>query len=342
MLKILIIEDSEDDSLLLAEAMERGGLDFEYERVEDRREMNDALKKEKWDAGFAEEIVDKYTDLSVEAAKDSPDVIVWPETSYPYLIEGDPRLYADLNKLLDVTDVPILLGGVYLEDDRYFNSAVFLDKKADEIITYKKTHLVPFGEYIPFKEKLYFLREYIDKPIGDFTKGKERVLFPVTVTNSDISKDGTRMRRTRFLKFGALICFEDIFPYITREYRREGADFVVNMTNDAWFGRTAASRQHLQASVFRAIENRCPVIRSANTGISCFISAKGKVSSVIEEGGKEIFVDGQKTNKVEIYSDRSFYTTYGDAFVFLNFLVLLMVFLVNSPFFIRWKKNIKF
>jgi len=191
-------------------------------------------------------------------------------------------------------------------------------------------HLVPFGEYIPFEKSLSFLREYIDKPIGNFERGEEYFLFPIRSTTSDVSGSGVRTRQTRFYEFGVLICFEDIFPYITREFVKNGADFIINITNDAWFGKTAASRQHLQASVFRAIENRCPIIRAANTGISCFISAKGKVYSVVRKGDKETFISGSKTDGIEIYPVRSYYTVYGDIFVFFCIFMMFVIFLMDK------------
>ncbi|MBF0253256.1 MAG: apolipoprotein N-acyltransferase, partial [Candidatus Omnitrophica bacterium] len=122
--------------------------------------------------------------------------------------------------------------------------------------------------------------------------------------------------------FGVMICFEDIFPAIARKFVINGADFLVNMTNDAWFGDTCASKQHLIASVFRAVENKVPVIRSANTGISCFIDPFGRISGVIELNGKSNFVEGIQEQAIVTYPLKSLYTRFGDIFVLLCFIIL--------------------
>ncbi|MBU1083463.1 MAG: apolipoprotein N-acyltransferase [Candidatus Omnitrophota bacterium] len=286
-------------------------------------------QQEKWDPDMSEKIIGVYRELTESSAEEDSDMIIWPETSYPYLIEDEHASYDSLKELSDLTGRPLLVGAVYGQGEVFYNSAVLFNTSTDDIRVYNKTHLVPFGEYIPLGKYFAFIREHIDKPIGDFGKGDEYVLFPLKVTIEDAPFLGTRIREIRFYRFGVLICFEDIFPYLTREFVKKGADFIVNITNDAWFGQTAASRQHLQASVMRAVENRRPLIRAANTGISCFISAKGTVYSVVRGGGEEIFVRGNATDDIEIYSDRAFYTLYGDVFAGLCALVLLFLFLIR-------------
>jgi apolipoprotein N-acyltransferase len=284
----------------------------------------------KWDASFAENITEEYSTLTKEAAKDTPDMIVWPETAYPYLIASRETGAGEIRTLASEEGIPILTGIVYTEGGSYYNSAAVFDGKGELADVYNKIHLVPFGEYIPFKKLLSFLRGYIDKPIGDFDKGEEYTLFPVRSTRTLIAADGTIQRQTNFYKFGVLICFEDIFPYITREFARKGANFVVNITNDAWFGETAAPVQHLQSSVFRAVENRVPVVRAANTGISCFVDSTGKVLSGVEVEGKEIFVSGFATSNVDIYAGRTVYTVYGDIFIYFCGFMMALLFLMEG------------
>ncbi|MDP8299840.1 MAG: apolipoprotein N-acyltransferase, partial [Candidatus Tantalella remota] len=173
-------------------------------------------------------------------------------------------------------------------------------------------------------------RGYIDKPIGDFRRGGEYSLFTLKSNASSKNVSSKIISRTNFYKFGVLICFEDIFPYLSREFVLAGANFLVNITNDAWFGNTAASRQHLQSSVFRAIENRVPVIRAANTGVSGFVDSTGKIISTVEVEGEEIFVTGVQTDSVNIYAGRSFYTVYGDVFVYFCGLMLLLLMIVEG------------
>ncbi|RKY42232.1 MAG: apolipoprotein N-acyltransferase [Candidatus Makaraimicrobium thalassicum] len=291
----------------------------------------------KWDAAFAEEIVARYGGLTEKAAKDGPDMIIWPETSYPYLVEKGDNPAGEISALASGQKIPILAGIVYRDSGSYYNSAVLFDEKGKFTDIYSKTHLVPFGEYVPFEKHLSFLREHVDKPIGNFENGEEYTLFPVRSLVSGAA-GGIRTRRTNFYKFGVLICFEDVFPYITREFARKGADFMVNITNDAWFGETAAPRQHLQSSVFRAVENRIPVIRAANTGISCFVDSTGKILPGVEKEGKEIFVSGFATDNVNMYAGRTYYTIYGDIFVyFCAFMIILLV--ITERFFLRGKKG---
>lgn len=282
----------------------------------------------KWDSAFAEGNITKYMDLTEKTIEDSPDLIIWPETSYPYLVENVNDI-SEISEFSEGNKTSLLLGVVRQEKDDYFNSAVLFDDKGEISGTYKKTHLVPFGEYIPFKKSFSFLREYIDKPIGDFSRGESYDIFSVKSVRLN-STEQRMTRMTKFYKFGVLICFEDIFPYIARNLVRQGADFIVNITNDAWFGKTAAARQHLQASVFRAIENRVPLIRAANTGVSGFIDSTGEILETVNEDGKEIFVSGIATRDISTHIGRSYYTLYGDVFVFFSMGALLCLLIAGK------------
>ncbi len=283
----------------------------------------------KWDPGHAEEIIRTYHDLSVKATREKPDLIIWPETSYPFLVEREYYV-PDMTALASGLNVPILTGAVYSEGEALFNSAFLVSDTGEVIERYDKTHLVPFGEYIPFEKQIFFLlRKFIDKPIGNYTEGKKYSLFPLRVIETGAGKGGIITRTTSYFHLGVMICFEDCFPYIGREFVKKGADILVNMTNDAWFGNTAAARQHLQASVFRAIENRVPVVRAANTGISCFIAPNGKVISSVTQDEKEIFVSGFKTAKIPLGKPGTFYTLKGDLFVLFCLIMTILVFLVD-------------
>ena len=280
----------------------------------------------KWDENFAREIMDTYSDLTVKAASERPDMIVWPETSYPYLAEKGESPAPDISGLSADLATPILAGLIYERDGTYFNSAVLFDGDDREAEIYNKLHLVPFGEYVPFEKYFRGLRGRIDKPIGDFGRGEERTIFTLRSLREEAGADGSLKRSTTFFKFGVLICFEDVFPYLSRDLVHDGANILVNITNDAWFGDTAAARQHVQSSVFRAVENRVPVIRAANTGISCFIDPTGKIVSGVSEDGREIFVRGYDTATVKVAAIRSYYTLYGDTFVYFSgFLLILLL-----------------
>ena len=288
-------------------------------------------QQHKWDSSFAKDIISRYTDLSRQAAKDEPDMIIWPETAYPYLIYKNSNSANEISELASSLKIPILTGVVSAEGDVYYNSAAVFDAGGKQSDMYHKLHLVPFGEYVPFERYLSFLRDHIDKPIGAFGRGGEYTLFSIRSFFSG-GKDGVKTHRINFYKFGVLICFEDIFPYIARDFAIRKADFLVNITNDAWFGETAAARQHLQASVFRAVENRMPVVRSANTGISCFVDFMGRVYSIVEADGKEICVSGFSTADIKTCRGRSFYTMYGDIFVYFCAFMIALLFLTERFF----------
>ena len=282
-------------------------------------------QKMKWNPRFAREITAEYDILTREVAADKSDMIIWPETAYPYVIEDLRTAPRELQDLARKAETPLLVGAIYSDGSDYFNSALLLSDTGAIREKYDKLRLVPFGEYVPGERFIPF-RKYIDKPIGSFTKGEEYTLFSMKSTSSTYRADGAISRQTHFLKFGVLICFEDTFPVLARRLVLKGANFLVNMTNDAWFGDTAAPEQHLQASVFRAVENRVPVIRAANTGVSCFIDSSGEILSRVKEGNKDIMVSGYATDKVNISATRSVYTQYGDVFIIFCGIMLGILF----------------
>jgi apolipoprotein N-acyltransferase len=200
------------------------------------------------------------------------------------------------------------------EEGRYFNSALLFDKDKGIAGRYDKLHLVPFGEYIPLKKIFPFLEAIV--PIGDIAAGKEYAILKIQNSKN-------------FLNFAVLICFEDLFPELSREFVKRQADFLVNITNDAWYKeKTPAASQHLQASIFRAVENRVYLARAANTGISGFIAPSGKVICVVKDKqGKDIFVDGYETKSIILaQKNLSFYTKFGDIFILLCFIFLIYTF----------------
>lgn len=266
----------------------------------------------KWVYSLHERIFEKYKLLSeIVILKDDPDLVVWPETSFPDYLEFGIN-DAGLKNFAFDSAAYLLAGSIRLEDTRYFNSALLFSPEGDLSGFYDKIHLVPFGEYIPAR-KLFPLIERI-LPIQDFTAGSNYKIFSVK------NQDGT------ILKFGVLMCFEDIFNTIASNFVRKGADFLINMTNDAWFGDTASPYQHMQASIFRAVENRVYCLRSANAGVSCFIDDIGLVvSKVADSRGKETFVTGSKTHLIYATGRRSVYPFIKDFFVFLCALYFVII-----------------
>jgi len=219
---------------------------------------------EKWDPATQETIVAAYRELTREAAA-QPDIalIVWPEAATPFFFANDPYFRARQLGLAREAGRPLLFGSpTHAREngqDVMYNSAFLVGPDATILGRYDKIHLVPFGEYIPLRQMLFFLDKLV-VGIGDFRSGTQYTVMTLP--------EG---------RFSVLICYEVIFPELVREFVRAGAQFLVNITNDAWFGRSPASYQHLSMVVFRAIEQRVPIVRAANTGISASIAPSGRL-----------------------------------------------------------------
>jgi len=284
----------------------------------------------KWQEYAKQDIWEQYLSLTQEALEDNPDLIIWPESALPGVLKKDPYIERDLKAFVSNIQIPLLVGVVNSEKDNYYNSAILISKKGEFIQRYDKLHLVPFGEYIPLKRIFGFLETIV--PIGDFIPGKEYTIFdlgdssirlPVSLSARQTVRPIDQ--QTGRLKFSVLICFEDIFPRISRQFVKKGADFLINITNDAWFGNTSSPYQHLSASVFRAIENSVYLIRAANTGISGFITPTGRVYPLIDnDSGRQTFISGYKAREVYIsHKQNTFYTQWGDWFVLVCGLIVI-------------------
>ncbi len=251
---------------------------------------------QKWDEAFAEAIWKRYEQLSAHAADEKPDLIVWPETAVPgYLM--DTEAAGRLPDIVRAIQVPLLAGVPVFERGKAFNSAVLFSTLGGPAQRYDKVHLVPFGEFIPLRPLFGWLENIV--PIGGFSSGHRFTVF----------RDG-------FPSFSVLVCFEDLFPGLCRRFAQKGAQCLFVLTNDAWFGRSAASLQHLQASVFRAVENRVWVGRAANTGWTGFIDPYGK--RLPPPGQIPRFKPGVAIGNLQISPwPTSPYTRWGDWFVFL-------------------------
>ncbi|MFH1198760.1 MAG: apolipoprotein N-acyltransferase [Candidatus Omnitrophota bacterium] len=267
----------------------------------------------KWDARAIDLILSKYSRITESAALDNPDLIVWPEAASPGLLGEDGEIFEEISLLSEKIKIPLLIGAVARDAEDYFNTALLINSQGYIVQRYNKLHLVPFGEYIPLKKYFPFLQTIA--PIGDITRGNEYTVFSLRSTVYGLRSN-----------FAVLICFEDVFPEISREFVKRGAGFLVNITNDAWYKYTSAAYQHFQASVFRAVENRVYIARSANTGVSGFIAPSGKIISLVKDKENEnIFVDGFAAQEFSVpdKKDLSFYTKHGDVFVIACFLFAL-------------------
>ena len=260
----------------------------------------------KWSPKFRQEIFEKYIVLSKETLPTEPDMIVWPETAVPFILHYDPSYKRAICELARELDRYLLFGGIDLvpntsSPERPYDSlnSAFLASPGGEILgKYDKMHLVPFGEYVPFENLLFFV-DRITQAIGSVQAGTQYTLLVADDT-----------------PFGTLICFEIIFPNLVRKFVDKGARFLVTITNDAWFGRSAASYQHFAMVTFRAIENRVAIARAANTGISGFIDPYGRILSQ-----SKIFVDKTITQDIPLRTTTTFYSRYGDLFARLCMLL---------------------
>jgi apolipoprotein N-acyltransferase len=276
-------------------------------------------QKMKWKMEYREHILSQYENLTEEATKSKPQLIVWPETSTPGLILKDMTLLKRMVSIIRKSQTSFLVGSAeypkfeksHEKAEGSGNTALFFSPQGKILGQYIKIRLVPFGEYVPYEEII---------PWPEFIVQKGKIKFDIAGTEETLFK----IDRVRF---GTLICWEVLFSGLTRNFVKNGADFVINITNEAWFGKIAFPYQMLSSCVFRAVENRVNLVRCANTGISCFIDPYGRVTGRVTNGGKDIFVSGALTQQIHISPPGTFYTLYGDVFVYgcIAFLMVIVV-----------------
>ncbi len=267
----------------------------------------------KWDPAMQAATIDRYRSLSLEAATRAPGLIVWPETAVPFFLRLEPSLRGRVADIAAETGSHLLVGSPDVEPgaqsgggDRYHNSAFLISPQRELLGKYDKIHMVPFGEYVPLKSMLFFVHK-LAYGIGDFEGGRTYTIFHLPQG-----------------RFGVTICYEVIFPDQVRRYVKEGADFLVNITNDAWFGRSAAPAQHLAMAALRAAENHRYLIRAANTGISAIVDPTGRILQA-----SEVFVPAVVSGRIQLQRGETFYTRYGDLFAWLCVAFVFAVFVAE-------------
>lgn len=266
----------------------------------------------KWDEAYRSETVRIYREETLKLLSQSPSLVVWPETALPFYLQIDEVYGPEVVSLVKKGHFMLLTGSpafeVTEEGLRYYNSAFLLGKGGIEG-RYDKIHLVPFGEYVPLKRILFFARKLV-VGAGEFSPG-----------------EGVVVLGERGEGFGVVICYEAIFPDLFRRFVKEGATFMVNITNDAWYGRTSAPYQHFSQVVLRAIENRVFVVRSANTGISGVIGPDGNILHETRIFERTSFSANIGLREIS----PTFYTRYGDLFAWLNILFSLsLIFVIKK------------
>ncbi len=256
----------------------------------------------KWDRTLQDATLEIYRRLTREAARSGAAVIVWPETAVPFFLRDDPR-WPEVAALARENNAHLLVGAPDVWQGARRNSAFLVGPEGTLRGRYDKRHLVPFGEYVPLVRLLSFAGAIAGSGIGAFAPGSEATLF-----------------ETPAGRLAVVICYESIFPAEVREFFRDGAEVLVNITNDAWFGRSAAPVQHLAMAIFRAVENRAYLLRAANTGISAIVAPDGQV---VQASG--LFTREVLTGTVVRRGAPSFYTRYGDLFAWTTVAVALAV-----------------
>jgi apolipoprotein N-acyltransferase len=217
---------------------------------------------EKWDATRASAIFQRYLRLTREAASRGARLIVWPESSTPFLFEEDPFVRDSIRGLAVQTSTYILVGSDQIERSqppRYYNAAFLVGPDGRTLAVYRKMHLVPFGEYVPLKQVFFFAAPLVEA-VSDFSPGDQAVLLPF----------GSHPASTA-------ICFEIVYPDLVRRVVLAGSELLTTITNDAWFGSSSAPYQHFEQASLRAIEEGRYLVRSANTGISGIVDPYGRV-----------------------------------------------------------------
>jgi apolipoprotein N-acyltransferase len=250
----------------------------------------------KWDRAFQRQTLEIYAGLT-RAGGPGSRLVVWPEAAVPAYLLYEPRILRGVMDLSAEVGAPILVGALDAVRDgrttRYLNSAFLVSGRA-VADRYDKMHLVPFGEYVPLKRLLFFV-EAIAVEIGDFTPGPRPVVFPLGGA-----------------PFGTVICYEVVFPELFRRFVAQGARFMVNITNDAWFGDSGGPLQHLAMVPLRAVENGVAVARAANTGVSALVHPSGRIDPRVGLGQRGVLrVD------VPLRAGQTFYTRFGDVFAYL-------------------------
>ncbi len=250
-------------------------------------------------------VLDRHRQLTATAALSQPDLILWPETAVPEPLRFDRDSYTLATNVAIRSRAYLLTGTIdyqpYSQPPEAYNAAILLSPTGDTLKIYRKIHLVPFGEYVPLQRYTAGLVSRIGPEGYDvtqgygFQRGTELTIF-----------------EAGDFRFGVVICFEDTVPHLYRRFAAHQLDFMVNLTNDAWFRESPAARMHLANAVFRAVETRRPLIRSTNNGVSCVVDECGVIRAELEP-----FTEAALTHELPIPhpTGPTFYVRHGDLFV---------------------------
>jgi apolipoprotein N-acyltransferase len=261
---------------------------------------------DKWNPDLRDAITDKYLGMTRQALAAGATFIMWPESSTPFYFEHDLIRGSAIRRLTRETGTTLLIGSDQVEplkattpdqkpDARYYNAAFLVKPDGQVGAVYRKMHLVPFGEYVPLQDLLFFVGPIVEA-VSAFTPGGDPVLLPI----------GPHLVSTA-------ICYEVIFPSLIRRFVQDGSELLTTITNDAWYGRSSAAFQHWEQAAMRSIEQGRYLARAANTGISGFVDPYGRV---IEKSG--LFHDAILVGDLRFITERTIYSRTGDLVAWLS------------------------
>jgi len=247
---------------------------------------------DKWNGAQAGQIVERYLEMTRKAVAEGAAFVLWPESATPFYFDEEPVGQAIVRNIVESTGVPLLFGTDEIERgarNQYFNSAFMLDNGGATAAVYRKMHLVPFGEYVPFKDLLFFVKPLVEA-VSDFSPGRFVTMLPV---NGHMASTA--------------ICYEVTYPSLIREGVRQGSELLTTITNDAWYGESSAPFQHFEMAAMRAIEQGRYLVRAANTGISGIVDPYGRVLARTRLGETTVVV-----GEARFVQARTLYATMGD------------------------------
>jgi apolipoprotein N-acyltransferase len=275
-----------------------------------------------WNAADAGVRFAELIRLTESALTNKPAVVIWPEAALPRPVRDDLEMQRAIARLAITNGAWLIIGSDDFDlrgtNEVYFNSSFLVTPRGELISTYRKRRLVIFGEYIPLYDYIPFVK-YLTPITGGFTPGDGPVTFDL----------GDLKART-----SVLICFEDTFPHYAREHAVEDIDFLVNITNDGWFGDSAAHWQHAANAAFRAVENGLPLVRCSNNGITCWIDQFGGLNDIFLGQSGGVYGPGFKIIEIPIAATRArtFYNRYGDVFGWCCVAITLSVLALRTTF----------
>ena len=275
------------------------------------------------DLTFESDVQERYRKHTEAALAMKPDLILWPESSTPRPLFNDQGTWDFVRGLAEKHEGDFLLGTVHFSEQGDYNSVALLSHHGQEAQMYHKMHLVPFGEYVPFRKAFPLFAWIVGNLVpDDFDAGPYPVVFE---------------RSAKPVRIGPLVCFEDVIGDLAREFALRGAQAFAVVTNDGWFLATAGSRQHAAHAIFRCVENKLPMIRDANTGVTCLVDRLGRVGETLQTESGDTYIEGVLFGKVAAPKNPrlTFYARNGEVF---SMACLAIASLAAAGFLIRSRK----